>query len=117
MPNPRVMTGKATAPPPSLVAPAMKDPTAIVTDMNQYSGNRCQRSPCSISTAHTPQTTAMISRCGIKDPRGAVDGAPMVMVVSVMGGSYSPGGDPVPAYGGLGFMQAGYGTCPAKCPH
>jgi hypothetical protein len=32
-----VMTGKATAPPPSALAPAIKEPKTIVRDMNQYS--------------------------------------------------------------------------------
>src|SRR5680860_434757 len=116
MPNPRVMTGKATAPPPSLVAPAMKDPTAMVSDMNQYSGNRCQRSPCSISTAHAPQTTAMISRCGTKDPRGAVEGAPMVMVVSVMGGITQSEWSSCAGFRPTGLHASGLRYVPGKWP-
>jgi hypothetical protein len=34
----RVITGKATAPPPSEVAPPMKDPMSIVTVIGKYLG-------------------------------------------------------------------------------
>lgn len=38
--NTSVITGKATAPPPSEVAPAINDPNTMVRDMNQLSLNR-----------------------------------------------------------------------------
>lgn len=37
----KVITGKAIAPPPSALAPAIKDPKIIVTVMVQYSEKRC----------------------------------------------------------------------------
>jgi hypothetical protein len=60
--NPRVITGKATAPPPWLVDPATKEPNAIVTDMNQFSTNRAQRAPKLMKIAQRIQTAKMKQR-------------------------------------------------------
>jgi hypothetical protein len=56
-----VMTGKATAPPPSLVAPAMNEPRVMVIDMNQFSPNRPQRSPAFIPISQRIQTMAAVA--------------------------------------------------------
>ena len=59
--KPSVMTGNATAPPPSLVAPAMNEPNAIVTLMNQFSANRPKRSPRTMPVSHAAHTTAHVT--------------------------------------------------------
>ena len=86
MPKPRVMMGNATAPPPSLVVPAMNDPSAMVADMSQYSMNNGQRSPCHMSIAQLVHTSTMISRCGTQEACLAASGGACVVLVFLMRG-------------------------------
>ena len=85
--NPRVITGKATAPPPSLVAPAMKEPNAMVTLMNQFSTNRPKRSPCSIRASHPVQITATVTPMDV-----LADREPFVDILRWGSGRRSPPG-------------------------
>ena len=52
----RVMTGNAMAPPPSLVAPAINEPKAMVRDMNQLVSKRCQSSKLLMMAAQMSHT-------------------------------------------------------------
>lgn len=54
--NARVMTGKATAPPPRLVEPATKEPAAMIRDMKPLGMNSAHRSPSTMVSAQTVKT-------------------------------------------------------------
>lgn len=57
-----VKAGNATAPPPSAVAPAMKDPKTIIAETGQYLEKREKFEVIYIQTAQTSQVKPIIKR-------------------------------------------------------
>jgi hypothetical protein len=67
MPKTFVKTGKATAPPPSDVAPAMNDPKTIVTEIGHVSENIGHHSRSCIATTHAETITAAVIQYGNRE--------------------------------------------------